>query len=81
VHLNIIWANMLMNVGCVMFGRVVAQVLLSGLIIESKESLSFTIEEPEILISIARERCHLMVLLTMPTVVVLSMCMRVGGCG
>ncbi len=46
--MNIIWANMLMNVSCVMFGRVVAQVLLSKLIIESKESLCFTIKEPEI---------------------------------
>ncbi len=48
MYLNIIWANMLMNVGCVMFGRVVAQVHLSGLIIESKELLCFTIKEPEI---------------------------------
>jgi hypothetical protein len=39
---------MLMNVSCVMFGSVVAQVLLSGLIIESKDLLSFTIKEPEI---------------------------------
>ncbi len=38
--MNIIWGNMLMNVSCVMLGRVVAQVLLSGLIIESKEFLS-----------------------------------------
>ncbi len=46
--MNIIWANMLMNVSCVMYGRVVAQVFLSGLIIESKESLLFTIKKPEI---------------------------------
>ncbi len=46
--MNIIWVNMLMYVSCVMFGRVVAQVFLSGLIIESKESLCFTIKEPEI---------------------------------
>jgi hypothetical protein len=39
---------MLMNVSCVMFARVVPQVLFSGLIIESKESLCFTIKEPEI---------------------------------
>jgi hypothetical protein len=45
---NIIWGNMLMNVSCVMFGRVVAQVLLSRLIIESNELLCFTIKEPEI---------------------------------
>jgi hypothetical protein len=45
---NIVWANMLMNISRVMFGRVVAQVLLARLIIESKESLSFTIKEPEI---------------------------------
>jgi hypothetical protein len=41
-------ANMLMNVSCVMFGRVVAQVLMSGLIIELEELLCFTIKEPEI---------------------------------
>jgi hypothetical protein len=46
--MNTIWVNMLMIVSCVMFGRVVAQVLLSGLIIELKESLCFTIKEPEI---------------------------------
>ncbi len=46
--MHIIWANMLMNVSCVMFGRVVAQVLLSGLMIESKELLCFSIKEPEI---------------------------------
>jgi hypothetical protein len=45
---NIIWVNILINISRVMFGRVVAQVLLAGLIIESKESLSFTIKEPEI---------------------------------
>jgi hypothetical protein len=45
---NIIWANMLMNVSCVMFGRVVAQVLLSGLIRELKELLCVTIKESEI---------------------------------
>jgi hypothetical protein len=45
---NIILVNMLMNVSGVMFGRVVAQVLLAGLIIESKELLNFTIKEPEI---------------------------------
>jgi hypothetical protein len=45
---NIIWADMLMNVSYVMFGREVAQVLLAGLIMESKELLSFTIKEPEI---------------------------------
>ncbi len=46
--MNIIWANMLMNVSRVMFGRIVAQVLLAGLIIESKELLGFTIKDPEI---------------------------------
>jgi hypothetical protein len=45
---NIIWVNMLINISRVIFGRVVTQVLLTGLIIESKESLSFTIKEPEI---------------------------------
>jgi hypothetical protein len=45
---NIIWANMLMNVYCMMYGRVVAQVLLLRLIIESKGLLSFTIKESEI---------------------------------
>ncbi len=48
VHVNIIWADLLMNVSCVMFGRVVAQVFLSGLVIKSKELLRFTIKEPEI---------------------------------
>ena len=33
------------------------------------------------LISIARERCRLMVLLTIPTAVVLSMWIGIGGCG
>ncbi len=47
--MNIIWANMLMNVSCVMFGRVVAKIILAGLIMEPKEMLSFTINEPEIL--------------------------------
>jgi hypothetical protein len=31
-----------------MFGRVVAQVLLTRLIIESEEALGFTIKEPEV---------------------------------
>jgi hypothetical protein len=37
-----------MNVSGVMFGRVVAQLIVARLIIESKELLSFTIKEPEI---------------------------------
>jgi hypothetical protein len=48
VHVNNIQANLLMIVSSVMFGRVVAQVLLSRLMIELKESLCFTIKEPEI---------------------------------
>jgi hypothetical protein len=48
VNVNIIWANMLMNVSRVIFGRLVTQGFLAGLIIESKEPLSFTIKEPEI---------------------------------
>jgi hypothetical protein len=32
-------------------------------------------------ISIALDRCHLIVLLSIPPVVVLSTCMGVGGCG
>ncbi len=46
--MNIIRANMFMNISRVMFGRDVSQVPLAWLIIESKESLSFTIKEPEI---------------------------------
>jgi hypothetical protein len=42
VHVNIIWANMLMDVSRVMFGRVVAQVLLDGLMMGLKALLSFT---------------------------------------
>ncbi len=46
--MNIIWANMLINVSRVMFGRVLTQVHLAGLIIESKELLGFTVKELEI---------------------------------
>ncbi len=46
--MDITWANVLMNVSRVMFGRVVTHVLLVGLFIESKELLSVPIKEPEI---------------------------------
>jgi hypothetical protein len=39
---------MLMNVSRVMFRREVTQGLLAGLIKELKESLGFTIKEPEV---------------------------------
>ncbi len=42
--MNIIRTNMWMYVGRMMFGGIVAQVLLARLIVESEESLSFSIK-------------------------------------
>ncbi len=71
--MNIIWADMLMYVGHVVFTGIIAEVFLPGLIVKFEVLLRFAIKKPEDCISIAREHWRLMVLLTMPTVVVLSM--------
>ena len=46
--MNIIRANVLMDVGRMMFGGIVTQVLLARLIVESEESLSFSIKKPKV---------------------------------
>ncbi len=47
--MHIIRPYMLVNVGCVMLGRIIAQTLLSGLMIKCKVFLHFTIQAPKIL--------------------------------
>ncbi len=68
--MHIIWPDMLVNVCCVVFRWIIAQVFLTG---PSKSQ--------KYLIFIARECFCLIVLLTMPTVVLLLMWMGVGGGG
>ena len=46
--MDIIWADMLMDVSSVMFGQVITQVFLSGLIMKFKVFLSFAVKEPEV---------------------------------
>ena len=46
--MDIIWADMLVDVGSVMFGWIIAQVFLAGLIIKFEVFLSFTVKEPEV---------------------------------
>jgi hypothetical protein len=40
---------MLMNVGCVVFRRIIAHVLLSGLIMKFEILLSFPVQQPEVM--------------------------------
>jgi hypothetical protein len=46
--MHIIWLDMLVNVCCVVFRWLVAQVFLTGLIIKLEVLFCFTIQEPEI---------------------------------
>jgi hypothetical protein len=46
---NIIWADMLMYVGPVVFRGIVAQVFLSGLIVNFEVFLRFVVEKPAVL--------------------------------
>ncbi len=46
--MHIIWTNMLMNVGRVVFRRIIAHVFLSGLIIKFEILLSCSIQQPEV---------------------------------
>ena len=46
--MNIIRTNMLVYVGRMMFGGIVAQVLLVRLIVKLEESLGFSIKEPKV---------------------------------
>ncbi len=46
--MDIIGSYMLMDVGRMMFGGIVTQILLAGLIVETGEALSFSIEEPKV---------------------------------
>ncbi len=46
--MHIIWPDMLMNVCCVVFRWIIAQVLLTRLIIKPEVLLCFSIQEPEI---------------------------------
>jgi hypothetical protein len=79
--MHIIWLDMLVNVCCVVFRLIIAQVFLTRLIINLKYCCVFPSKSQKYLVSIAQEHCQLIVLLTMPTVVVLLMWMGVGGCG
>ncbi len=80
--MHLIWPNMLVDVYCVVFRWIIAKVLLTRLIMKLEVlSCVFPSKSQKYLILIAWERCHLIVLLTMPTVVVLLMWMGVGGCG
>ncbi len=79
--MDIIWPGVLMYVGSMMFGWIIAKVFQSGLVVELEVSLHFSSNNQKYLISIACDLCCLIVLLTIPTVVVLSMCIGVGGCG
>jgi hypothetical protein len=45
---NIVWADMLMDVGQVMFRRVVAQVFLPRLVIKFEVRLGNAIQQPEV---------------------------------
>ena len=46
--MHIIWTNMLMNVGCVVFRRIIAHVFLSGLIMKFEILLSFPVQQQEV---------------------------------
>jgi hypothetical protein len=46
--MHIIWTNTLMNVGRVVFRRIIAHVFLSGLIMKFEILLSFSVQEPEL---------------------------------
>ncbi len=46
--MDIIGSYVLMDVGRMMFGGIVTQILFAGLIVETEEALSFGIEEPKV---------------------------------
>ncbi len=46
--MNIMWADMLMYVGCVVFRGMVAQIFLPGLIVKFEVFLRFAVENPEV---------------------------------
>ncbi len=46
--MHIIWTNMLMNVDCVVFRRIIAHVFLSRLIMKFEILMSFPIQQPEV---------------------------------
>ncbi len=78
--MDIIWPDVL-YVGSMMFGWIIAKVFKARLVVELEVSLRFAVKYQKYLISIACNLCRLIVLLTIPTVVVLPMCIGVGGCG
>jgi hypothetical protein len=45
---DISWPNVLMYVGSMMFGWIIAKVLEAGLVVELEVSLRFTIYQPEV---------------------------------
>jgi hypothetical protein len=79
--MHIIWTNMSMNVSCVVFRRVIAHVFLSRLIMKFEILLCFPIQQPDVTRFHGTGALWLIVLLTMPTVIVLSICFSVGGYG
>ncbi len=81
VRMHIIRPIILVNIGCVMLGRIIAQILLSGLKKNLKYFCILPSKSQKYCISIAWEHCCLMVLLTMPTMVMLLICLGVSGCG
>jgi hypothetical protein len=48
VCVNIIWADMLMYVGCVVFRGITAQVFLPRLIVKFEALLRFAVKKPEV---------------------------------
>ncbi len=79
--MDVIWSEVLMYIGSMMFGWMIAEVFLAGLVVKFKIALCFAENSQKYCISIACDCCRLMVLLTIPTVVVLSICIKVGCCG
>ena len=78
--------NMVLHVcveywSCMCFGRTVCHEFRSKMVVKCEVYLRSLIWRQKYLISVERERCHLIVRLTIPTAVVLSMCIGVGGCG
>ncbi len=47
--MHIIWTNMLMNVSCVVFRRIITHVFLSGLKMKFEILLSFPVQQPEVM--------------------------------
>ncbi len=53
--MHIIQTNVLRNVGCVVFKRIIAHFFLSGLIMKSEILLSFSVQQPEVMHSMAHK--------------------------